>query len=428
MKRSASVLALALSLLCARGFAQAPAPDANSLPAGHPSLNQPPADSSEATPTVPSGSIRASIVDEQGVAQPNVQVRLGILFQKIAEGESRSERFTHSDANGIAIFSDLTSGSERAYRVTVPRGAATYSSTPFNLRADMGQQVLLHLFPVTSEIERAMVGLRGFVYIQPRDEVFQFEVLFKVFNVGLVTWVPNAALMQLPRGFKAFKAQEGMTDVRFEADAERGALLKGTITPGEHDVSFRFQIPKESDETVSFHMGLPPHVAEMRVIAEASPNMTLDVEGFETARVDRTQNGDRVLVTRKQLKRQEDEQRNFTIAIGGLPVPGPGRWIAVLLSLGFVVGGVFGARGAFDDKDEKVAQSDRAKARELLLADLVELEHARQAQRIGPHSYEQGRSALIDAIARLGTWDNKRPHAKRLDSRKRGKRSVKSEA
>jgi hypothetical protein len=291
------------------------------------------ADVSEATPSVPPGAVSATIVTDQGVPLSGTQVRLGILFQKIAEGESRTEKFAQADANGTVHFTDLAMGSDHAYRVTVQAGPASYQTAPFNLRPEMGQRVVLHVFPSTSDIEKAMVGMRGYMYIETRDDVFQFEVLFRVFNVGQLTWVPKDVVVQLPKGFKAFKAQESMTDVHFEAVDGVGARLRGTFSPGQQEASFRFQMPKSNEDSASFHVSLPPHVAEMRVIAEASSTMNLDVDGFQPPVATANQNGQRVLVSVKQLLRRDEEIKEFVATLSGIPTPGPGRWVAVLVAL-----------------------------------------------------------------------------------------------
>ncbi len=377
-------------------------------PPGHPDMGadagtDPGADVNESVPTIAPGVITATIVSDQGVPLVGTQVRLGILFQKIAEGESRTEKFAQADATGSVRFSDLQKGSDHAYRVTVQAGSASYQTSPFNLRQDMGQHVVLHVYPATPDIEKAQLGMRGYMYIETRDDVFQFECLFRVFNVGRVTWVPKDLVLQLPKGFKAFKAQESMTDVHFEAVDGVGARFKGTFSPGQQEASFRFQLPKSNEESMSFRMTVPPHVAEMRVIAEASAAMNLEVEGFQPPVATANQNGQRVLVSVKQLVRRDEELRDFVATLSGIPTPGPGRWVAVLIALAMAVGGVFAARGAFDDAGGgRDAAADKKRAREILLRELVALEAARTAQRIGPRTYEQSRLRLIDAIARLG--------------------------
>ncbi len=212
-------------------------------------------------------------------------------------------------------------------------GPAEYGSDPIQLKNDTGVSVLLHVYPVTRDIDEAQIGSRGYVYVETRDDVFQFEVLFKVFNVGALTWVPSDVVMALPAGFKAFKAVDAMSgDARFELAPDRGARLLGTISPGEHDVSFRFQLARDEQDGASFRVGVPPHVAELRVIALAAPSMQLDVDGFERPRVDATQDGQRVLVTRRLLQRGEPELTNAAITLSGIPTPGPGRWIAIAIA------------------------------------------------------------------------------------------------
>ena len=391
------------------GHAAQPAsgPENGAPPPGHPAMGDvgggPQADINESVPGLEPGSITATIVDEQGNPLGGQQVRLGVMFQKIAEGEKRSEKFAQADAQGTVHFTDLTRGSDFAYRVTVHVGPANYQTAPFNLRPDMGQRVVLHVYPSTSEIERAQVGMRGYLYIETRDDVFQCEVLFRAFNVGQNTWVPKDVVVKLPKDFKAFKAQEGMTDVGFEQVDGVGARLKGTFAPGQNEAAFRFQLPKGNDDTLTFRMGLPPHVAEMRVIAEASSTMNLDVEGFQPPVATANNNGQRVLVSVKQLLRRDGELKDFVATLSGIPTPGPGRWFAVAIAVCLCGFGVLGANGKFDSAPGgNDLAADKKRARELLLSELVALEAARRAERIGPRSYAESRSALIDAIARLG--------------------------
>jgi len=384
------------------------------MPANHPGFGEPLADVNEPNPTLDPGTISATIVTDQGMPLGAQQVRLGVMFQKIAEGESRSEKFAQTDAQGTVQFTGLTRGSEYAYRVTVQVGSANYQTAPFNLKPDMGQRVLLRVFPSTSDAERAAFGMRGYLYVETRDDVFQCEALFRVFNVGQIAWVPKDVVIQLPKGFKAFKAQEGMTDVRFEEVEGTGARLKGTFPPGQSEASFRFQIPKSNEDSLIFRMSVPPHVAEMRVIAEASSTMNLGVDGFQPPVATANQNGQRVLVSVKQLRERNEELKDFTATITGIPTPGSGRWFALAIAGCMAIGGVFAARGAFDaTPGTGDAIADKKRARELLLRELEALEWARREERIGPRSYQQSRVALIDAIARLGLPPSAGPQKKK---------------
>ena len=395
-------LAFALQLPGSAAFGQDRDPHAGvaGIPEATPDKSEPAAD-------LPAGTIEAQIVDDKDQPVPHVEVRLAVMFQSIAEGESKSQRLGRADANGKVKFSGLERGGNFSYRVTIKSGAAEYASPPLQLREAAGHRVLLHSYPVTRDVQASMVGMRGFIYVEPRDDVFQFEVLFRVFNVGRTTWVPSNTSMRLPEGYKAFKANESMSDTRFEADGAEGARLLGTFSPGQHDISFRFQMPKPTESAASFSLGLPPHVAEIRVIAEASPNMKLDVDGFEPPQTTVNQTGERVLVTRRVMQRGA-ELKGFTVLLTGLPVPGPGRWIAVLIAAGLALTGVGTARGWFVARVKgarKIALQDVTQAREILLSELVLLQKARESEQIGPGAYDQARRILIDSLARIGAQE-----------------------
>lgn len=364
---------------------------------------RPPANESAPAPDLPAGTIEVLVLRASGAPIAGQEVRLGIMFQRISEGESRSERLARTDAEGRVRFEGLQGGSNYSYRVTLKSGPAEYASMPFGLGGS-GHRVKLHVFPVTRNIKEALVGMRGFLYIEPRDDIFQFQVLYRVFNIGAVTWVPDDVVMELPAEFKAFSAERGMTDIRFEQVEGKGARLVGTFPPGQHDVGFRFQLPKERVETAFFGVGLLPHVAEMRVIAEASTNMTLDVEGFEPTRSDTNPRGQRVLVTRKLMGVEGEPLQRIAVTLSGLPVPGPGRWIAALIAA--LLAGSGGAAAAgwlrFDAPGRDRRGEELVQARELLLQELVELESARRAGELGPRAHADAKKQLLDALVRLG--------------------------
>jgi len=379
------------------------------MPAGHPpvgaagSTQTPEQDVLVPAPELPPGTIVARLVDGQGNPLPNAEVILGVQFQKIAEGEQKTERRAKTDATGVARFDDLTTGSDFSYRIITRAGPAEYSSDPMQLKGDGGMISLLHVYPVTRNPAEAAVGAIGYIYCETRDDVFQFEVLFRYGNRSTLSWVPDNARMSLPSGFKAFKAGEAMTDVRFEEDAGRGVKLNGTFSPGQQSASFRFQVPRKEETSASFHFGLPPHVGEIRFIAEAAPGMELDVDGFEKPQTDVSQTGQRVLVTRRVAVRGEPSGLGaFTASLAGIPTPGEGRWVAVVIALLLAGLGVAAFRGKLgDDSQQDLQERDAERARRVLLDELVDLTRARREQRVGPSTYESARRTLVEALARI---------------------------
>lgn len=402
--RRASAILLAFAL----GASSASIARAQQMPAGHPAVGSaaapsaPEQDTVVPAPNLPPGTIQLKLVDAQGQPLAGAEARLSINFQKISEGEQRTEQRANTDAAGLVTFSGLTSSSDFSYRLTTKSGPAEYASEPIQLKPDMGIFALLHVYPVTRNIEEASVGSRGFVYVETRADVFQFEVLFRVFNMGALTWVPNDVVMSLPAGFKAFKAGESMSDVRFEESAGRGAKLSGTFSPGQHNVSFRFQLPRDEESSASFRFGLPPHTAEIRVIAEAAPTMELDIEGFEKPQTDVNQNGQRVLVTRHVAQRGQSTIKSFNVVMSGIPTPGSGRWIAALIAASLAALGFAAFRGKLGQETQvELQERDADRAQHVLLDELVELTRAKRDERIGPSTFESARRTLVEALARI---------------------------
>lgn len=436
MKRSLSVFA-ALSFATGIAFAQAPLdPGAGGpMPPGHPPVgaDDAPAEPGEApaapmppghppttagqrgagtaartdtsTPSkdLPPGTIDAQINDAEGKPLPGVSVRLGILRQSVAEGDSSEFKNAVTNADGKVRFDRLELGSRFSYRITVKQEPAEYASASINLREDSGQSVVLHVYPVTSDIRRTMVGMRGFVMVEPRDDVFQFEVLLRVFNVGATTWVPEDVVIELPRGWKGFSAQEGMGDTRAVAEGERGAKLLGTFSPGQHEVAFRFQVPNDHDETVDLKLGLPPHIAELQVMAESARGMGFEVSGMPPAQPSVREDGRRMLTTGRQLKPGEPEMEDVSLRLTGIPTPGPGRWYAAGIAAALAALGLMltAQNGKEKPSLKSLPEKDITRARNLLLDELVALEQAHRNKDIGPRTYESARRALVNALARL---------------------------
>jgi hypothetical protein len=119
----------------------------------------------------------------------------------------------------------------------------------------------------------------------------------------------------------------------------------------------------------------------------------LEVPGFPSPQPTSDGQGQRVLITELQLKREDKPVKSVTVAVRGLPTTGPGRWIATLLALsGLAYGVVLGSKGS--------GKTDHKKERERLLADLEALERAHASGDVGPKTYERARRDLIDDIAR----------------------------
>jgi hypothetical protein len=255
----------------------------------------------------------------------------------------------------------------------------------------------------------------AFLSVETRDDLFQLDMILHVFNVSRMGWIPSDVVIELPEGFKAFLADESSGfNSRFEVVEGRGATLRGTFPPGERRVKFRFQVPKPTEREVSFRIGFPPRVVQAQVVAAAGPEMSLEVrEGFPPPQADQSTLGDRVLITARQIKSGEDPIRELVVSMTGLRVPGMGRWVAVFIALGFAGFGGLAARGDLRIASAERVQGDRARARELIMRELVDVERAKDKGDIGPNAYERAHRSLVDALARIGIPDEKKPTKKR---------------
>jgi hypothetical protein len=381
------------------------------MPPGHPGVGAGakagmgaplPEDTIEAASDLPATTIEAQLLDPDERPLAGADVRLGIMFQKIAEGESRAEMHKKAGPDGVARFDGLKGGSNYSYRVTTKNGAGDFASTPFNLKETGGTRVKVHVYPIVENINESMVGLRGIFYIETRDDVFSIEGIFRVMNLGRTAWVPRDVVIGLPDGFKAFSGGESMYDSRIVALDGRGGKLDGTFPPGQRDLNFRFQVPKSAETTAVFRFTPAPRTVEVRVIAVASKAMGLDVEGFEATQSGTGPSGDHVLVSRKAAGRNDPQLAPFVVTLTGLSVPGPGRWVAALIALGIAAAGGLAAAGKWRIVSTAKLESDRARACNILLDELVELTRAKERGEVGPRTHDQTRRTLIDALARIG--------------------------
>jgi hypothetical protein len=366
-------------------------------------MQQPPQDRTSPAPDLRAGTIEVHLHDEKDQPIVGMGVRLGVMKQDVAEGDSRSELTGTTDGRGVVTFSGLSNGSAYSYRVTASKDGGSFATEPIRLGETAGERVLLHVFPVTRDLRQALVGMRGVVFVQPREDVFHIETNFQVLNIGTQAWVPSSVHIGLPSGAKAFRASESMNDTRVERGASGDAELLGTFSPGQHEVGYQFQLDNDHQSRRTIRVGLPPHVAELRIVAEGARGMVLTAEGFPNAEPMEGQDGSRLLVTGRRLSRGDPALDSIEITLDNLPVPSAGRWYAVGIATGLAgIGLVSALQRKRDEKRRGSVERDELdEAQRLVLDELVALEKLRHEERIGPRTYEETRVELLDALARL---------------------------
>lgn len=388
------------------------------LPAGHPSVDnnphaqagsngqgagsmpgvfQPPEDTEQEDASLPEGTIAVDLRDPDGKPVPGEQVTLGIMINSVANGDTRQHQQATTDASGRAVFSHLERASHTAYRVSVGYQGGLFAAMPFQMQQVKAMHVVLHVYPVTHDVQKALIVAEATIATEMRDDRLQVEEVLNFYNLGRTAWQPLDTDMKLPEGATAFSAQQSMTDQG--ADEMGGAArLRGTYPPGRQTVDFRWQLPWSGDKDVEFSMGMPPHVAIARVMLAATSDIKLAVDGFPGAELRHSEQGQSFLVTERRLRPDEPKLTTLSIGIHDLPTPGPGRVLAAILAaMGLATGLVFAFRRPSTTGDPAAASKRDRKA---ILAELADLERAHASGDVGPKTYERTHRVLIDALAR----------------------------
>jgi len=364
---------------------------------GMPGVFQPKQDTEEPDPTLPEGTIAVDLRDAEDKPVAGEQVTLGILVNSVAKGDSRQHMQGTTDATGRTVFGKLERASNIAYRVSVGYQGGLFAAMPFQMQQVKAMRVVLHVYPVTHDVQKALIVAEATVATEMRDDRLQVEEVLNIYNLGPTAWQPLDLDMKLPEGATAFSAQQSMTDQGADEMGGR-ARLRGTFPPGRQTVEFRWQLPWSGDKDVDFSVGMPPHVAIARVMLAATSDIKLAVDSFPTAELRRNEEGQSFLVTERRLRPDEPHLDTLSVGIHDLPTPGPGRVVAALLAVVAIVTGLFVAFRRSGEGSERAAPSKGD--RKAILEELAELERARATGDVGPKTYERAYRALIDALAR----------------------------
>jgi hypothetical protein len=398
-KRERVGLSMALALLAAAGDAlgrdpQDGDPHARAQGGGMPGVFEPPEDLEQPDPTLPPGTIAIDLFDGDNQPVSHEMVTLGVLINSIAKGDSRKHMLEVTDGRGRVVFSGLETASNIAYRVSSGFQGGAFAAPPFQLEQAKAMHVVLHVYPVTHDVQQALVVAEVTVAAEVREDRLQFEEVVNVYNLGRTAWQPENVRMALPHGFTALNAQASMSDQRVE-EADGAAVLKGTFPPGRHAVDFRWQLPWSGDKDFDFDLGLPPHVAVARVMMPASRDITLIANGFPPAETRHDTQGQKFVVTERHLRPDDPRLTALTIGIHGLPTPGLGRLFATLLAACVIAAGLLQSIS----RRSRRAGTDAEAAPSALLELLADLERARMTGAVGPKTYERRRREIVQALA-----------------------------
>jgi len=340
---------------------------------------------------LPAGTITVVVVDAANAPVAKQPVRLGIMEQS----GSRESEMGMTDERGSCSFTGLATDARHSYRVNVPYAGARYSSTPFRLDLEKGQRVRVVRLDTTTD-DRRVFQVLGRTMIEFREDRMHITQDARLTNLGDETYVfPEGGMaIRLPDGFKAFETSAMMTDQQLTA-TDDGLSITGSIPPGRVNLMWAYDVPV-SGSSVSVEQRVPFPTMEYQVVSDYVDGMSLEVEGFQVARVH--EGGDRRFLVAGLMRRPGDPPIDpLRIHIRGIPGGGPLPYLASAVAL---VLGIWGFLFLVRPADQTVALAEvREARRNKLLDEIVHLEGQRAAEVIGPKFYEHRRRELTDELA-----------------------------
>ncbi len=319
---------------------------------------------------LPKGTLQIDVVDAIGRPYAGGEIVLGIMQSMGGREEQRAK----TNENGRYTFTGLPVGSAQAYRVNVPHGGAKFSSNPFRLPDDGGFRVRVPMRSTTRE-DKLIFTLIGQTVVELRDDRLHITQQARVANGGESVYVlpGDGLLVRLPSEFTAFQWQDVMTDQKGTEVMGEGFRLKGSIPPGTYSLAWSYDVARHG-ASARIPVAMPFHTYSYRVIAEAPEGLTLRVTDFPDAEKVKDE-GRNLLFTQLRRAPPEPTIGALTIRIDGIPGPGPGRWVAVVLFALTVLLGLWVALKKPDDA-ESVAEHRRLFGERKIQL----LEEAKQAQ------------------------------------------------
>lgn len=344
-------------------------------------------------PSVPAGSVRIQVVDEEGEALGSQSVILGVM----ARDGTRSELPKTTSSDGIAIFSDLSTDGSASYRARMVYQGATFASPPFRLSNDQGVLVHLVRLPVNSD-ERPVLQHGQFI-MELRDQRLHVVQHARLSNFGTRAYVfpKEGKLVRLPQGFVNLELQAQMGDQRMVKEEGVGFRVFGSLVPGTITLSWSYHLPATT-RTLSFDVPTNWNTYRYQIVIVAVEGLSLSVNGLNATSFEHE--GRALLGTEIARAPQEAPLSSIRIALRGIPGPGPLRWIALGLAvcLGLGLSLLLSRRGPAASLDHPSAL---VVAKHDLQLQARMLNDQRANHEVGPQFYKREHERLVTEMAQV---------------------------
>lgn len=354
---------------------------------------------------VPTGAIRVQLWDENRTPVSGGRITLETITQTVIEGISTRTKELQTGKDGVVQFGGLDVASTHSFRLSSQRGGGRFASPIFNLPTDRGYEVVLQVFPTSGSLADLPSAVGLLLYLQPKPDVFRVEVLLDLEIAGRSAWQANQRMLRLPEGAKAFVAEENPGGPMLK-DQGRELFLEGTLAPGRHRVTARFDLPAQTNNLLpfsqssqsTFHFDLPPQLARFTLAVEHGPETTLSSPQLPPAVRDRSPNQKPVLVSAWEASATSPTLAQVDFTLAGLPVRGAFTGWAVLAA---ALLGVVGLGGVFSRQADPDLPKRRQGLTKAVLSELVLVERAHERGVLGPDAYKRLNRQLLELCAHL---------------------------
>ncbi len=357
---------------------QSPLPADDALPPGHPPIDGMMAPSVDPTrspsddATLPSGTV---VVQANGPADVVAGLQTFLIqWHQDAKGAEKQVRATASlDTSGSTTFTGLST--ESSYGVVIEHEGVSYASPAFRVGPRGGKRVPIRVYPITTNIDEALVGVRVVMYLEPRDQHIHAEQLLQFVNLSQWTWRTPTVPIRLPPEAVAVIDDTQSGPVHIEVVPEHGVVMQGVVPPGTTDVVFRARIPYPN------------------IMAGLGPGLGLQVAGFPQPSTSLDEKGRRLLSTELAVPAGADQIERVSVSITGFPGRNLISTIGIGLTLALIVAGL-----VITTADRRRSKNNRLSDRESLLEQFLLLETDLKKGKLRRSQYETNRQRLLELL------------------------------
>ena len=340
------------------------------------------------------GTVEIRIVDAQGMPVVRQEVRLGRM-STTEQGVSWVNGTT--DENGVVRFRRLEPDEVPSYVAVIEREGVRLGSPRFQVSKGSGAAGTLRIPGRTDDLSVLRLSDQSKILIDLREDKLEVMENLVVMNTSEKIFQPDRGGVVIPLPAEASGAAPLAGGSPLEAFPPAGFLLRQTIPPSVPELvpaqaRLVFYYPTAGESSVTIRQPMPLGLEGAVIMIPATAHLTLNVTGLKALPPQEDDRGDQMV-----LFQVDPVPRNgvLTLTISGLPTRSTvGKTIAGVLAAALVLGTLFGLQ-------RPPSVNKQARKRETLMAELVEVERARQKADPPDPRWEERRTTLLATLVTL---------------------------